>query len=87
MVPGDRVAIALAPGIPFAEAFHACLLLGAVAVPVDVRLGQAERALICDGSALIVEEPLNGGLSTRASRRATAHPHRRAIVRIPGPPA
>jgi len=66
---GDRVAIALAPGIGFAEAFHACLLLGAVAVPVDVRLGPAERALICDGSALIVEEPLSEASSTRTRGR------------------
>jgi O-succinylbenzoic acid--CoA ligase len=66
---GDRVAIALAPGSGFAEAFHACLLLGAVAVPVDVRLGPAERALICDGAALIVEEPLSEASSTRTRGR------------------
>ncbi len=64
---GDRVAIALPPGIPFAVAFHACLQLGAVAVPVDVRLGAAERALVCDGAALVVQEPLDEGSSTRAS--------------------
>ncbi len=63
----DRVAIALAPGIPFAEAFHACLLLGAVAVPVDVRLGAAERALVCDGAALVLEEPLDEVSSPRSS--------------------
>jgi O-succinylbenzoic acid--CoA ligase len=58
VTPGDRVAIALAPGLAFAETFHACLLLGAVVVPVDVRLGAAERALVCDGAVLIVDEPL-----------------------------
>ncbi len=36
--PGQRVAIALPPGLAFAQALHACLLLGAVAVPVDLRL-------------------------------------------------
>src|ERR1700676_3183657 len=41
--PGQRVAIAVPPGLAFAEALHACLLLGAVAVPVDVRLSAAER--------------------------------------------
>ncbi|HEY2537727.1 MAG TPA: AMP-binding protein [Solirubrobacteraceae bacterium] len=56
---GDRVAIALPPGLPFAEALHACLLLGAVAVPVDLRLSEAERAHICDGAALIVSETLS----------------------------
>jgi len=69
VVPGDRVAIALPPGLPFVEAFHACLLLGAVAVPVDLRLGEAERALIRDGAALIVEDRLNRELSKRASPR------------------
>src|SRR5437870_4366466 len=58
VAPGERVAIALAPGLAFAEAFHACLLLGAVAVPVDMRLGAAERALVCDGAALVVSEAL-----------------------------
>jgi len=80
---GDRVAITLPPGIPFAEAFHACLQLGAVAVPVDVRLGAAERALVCDGAALIVEEPLGSRPPTRASRPRAGtsgsadHPHHR----------
>jgi o-succinylbenzoate---CoA ligase len=53
---GDRVAIALPAGLAFAETFHACLCLGAVAVPVDVRLGAAERALVCDGAAVVVSE-------------------------------
>jgi o-succinylbenzoate---CoA ligase len=66
VVSGDRVAIALAPGLAFAETLHACLLLGAVAVPVDVRLGSGERALVCDGAALVVEEPLDVESSTRS---------------------
>ena len=41
---GARVALALEPGVPFVEALHACLLLGAAAMPVDPRLGPAERA-------------------------------------------
>jgi o-succinylbenzoate---CoA ligase len=57
---GDRVAIALPPGLQFAEALHACLLLGAVAVPVDLRLADAERAYICDGAALVVSETFSG---------------------------
>jgi o-succinylbenzoate---CoA ligase len=54
---GDRVAIVLPPGLEFARTFHACLLLGAVAVPVDVRLSEGERAVQCDGAALVVSEP------------------------------
>ena len=57
VLAGDRVAIALPPGLAFAEAFHACLLLGAVAVPVDLRLSAAERTLVC-ADAPVVEERL-----------------------------
>ena len=57
---GDRVAIALPPGLEFAETLHACLLLGAVAVPVDLRLADAERAHVCDGASAIVSETLSG---------------------------
>src|ERR1017187_1373928 len=56
--PGDRVAIALAPGLAFAQALHACLLLGAVAVPIDLRLTVAERELLSTGAALLLDEPL-----------------------------
>src|ERR1700684_1234709 len=56
--PGERVAIALPAGPPFAYALHACLQLGAVAVPVDLRLGETERRAITAGAAAIVDEPL-----------------------------
>ncbi|MGO9322690.1 MAG: AMP-binding protein [Solirubrobacteraceae bacterium] len=56
--PRARVAIALPAGLGFAQALHACLLLGAVAVPVDLRLSPAERARIVEGAAVLVEEPL-----------------------------
>jgi len=55
---GARVAIALPAGLELAQALHACLLLGAVAVPVDLRLAAAERALVADGAAVLVDEPL-----------------------------
>jgi O-succinylbenzoic acid--CoA ligase len=56
--PGQRVAIALPAGLDFAYALHACLLLGVAAVPVDLRLGSAERRAIQDGAALVLDEPL-----------------------------
>ncbi len=59
--PGDRVAIALPAGLEFAQALHACLLLGAAVVPVDLRLAPAERERIAGGAAVLVEEPLPGG--------------------------
>jgi O-succinylbenzoic acid--CoA ligase len=55
---GDRVAIALAPGLQFAVALHATLRLGAVAVPVDLRLGDAERAQRAATCAVTVDAPL-----------------------------
>ncbi|HVR05246.1 MAG TPA: AMP-binding protein, partial [Solirubrobacteraceae bacterium] len=54
---GERVAIALPAGLDFAVALHACLLLGAAAVPVDLRLGEAERRAICAGVGVVVDEP------------------------------
>jgi O-succinylbenzoic acid--CoA ligase len=62
--PGVRVAIALPSGLDFAETLHACLLLGAVAVPVDLRLGAGERAAIADGCENLVSEPLRGGAAS-----------------------
>jgi o-succinylbenzoate---CoA ligase len=42
--PGGRVAILLPPGLDFAVALHACLLAGAAAMPIDLRLAERERA-------------------------------------------
>jgi o-succinylbenzoate---CoA ligase len=56
--PGERVAIALPAGLDFARALHACLLLGASAVPVDLRLAEAERERVAAGAAALVAEPL-----------------------------
>jgi len=59
--PGERVAIALPAGLAFAQALHACMLLGAVAVPVDLRLSAVEREHVAAGSTVTVREPLSGG--------------------------
>jgi o-succinylbenzoate---CoA ligase len=56
--PGERVAIALEPGVEFARALHACMLLGAVAVPVDLRLTGEERERISGAANVLVEQPL-----------------------------
>jgi o-succinylbenzoate---CoA ligase len=42
--PGDRVALLLPAGEAFVVALHAVLLAGAAAMPVDLRLGERERA-------------------------------------------
>ena len=58
---GARVAIALPAGLDFAQALHACLLLGAAAVPIDPRLTDGERERIAAGCAVTVDEPFGDG--------------------------
>jgi O-succinylbenzoic acid--CoA ligase len=70
--PGERVAIALAPGVAFAHALHACFLLGAVAVPVDLRLSASERKRIAADAIVLVEEPLPIAVGAGQEREALA---------------
>ncbi len=70
--PGAHVAIALPPGLAFAQSLQACLLAGAVAVPVDLRLSAAEREHVVAGAALVIEEPLGEGSAVDGS---PASPH------------
>src|ERR1700726_1188256 len=55
--PGDRVANALSAGIGFAPALHACMLVGAIAMPIDSRLTAEERQSIVAG-VVLVDRPL-----------------------------
>jgi O-succinylbenzoic acid--CoA ligase len=55
---GSRVALALPAGPEFVIALHGCLLLGAAAVPVDLRLSELERAERMGGADVVVTEPL-----------------------------
>src|SRR3954454_12533374 len=55
---GDRVGLELPPGEAFVIALHAILLLGAVAVPIDTRLGPDRRLAVGRG----------GGAGTTPSR-------------------
>jgi o-succinylbenzoate---CoA ligase len=48
--PGERVPLTQPAGLDFAVALHACLLAGAAAMPVDPRLGEAERAAVLAGA-------------------------------------
>jgi O-succinylbenzoic acid--CoA ligase len=52
---GDPVALALAPGLEFAYVLHACLLLGAVVVPVDLRLSSAEQRVVAARSVELID--------------------------------
>ena len=58
--PGDRVGIALPARRAFVEALHGCMRLGAVAVPIDLRLRPGERRLRTAGCAAVVTDPLEG---------------------------
>jgi O-succinylbenzoic acid--CoA ligase len=54
---GARVGLAIAPGTDYVVALHACLLAGALVVPVDLRLTEAERPevdVLVEGDALAV---------------------------------
>lgn len=66
VAPGERVAIALAPGIDFAVALHACFAAGAVALPVDPRLPRELWGI--DGCAAVVDRPLECTASEHAAR-------------------
>jgi O-succinylbenzoic acid--CoA ligase len=66
---GERVAIALEPGLDFAVALHACLLSGAVAVPVDLRLTAGEQAAVRSGCVSTID----GRLAARRGAGAAEH--------------
>jgi o-succinylbenzoate---CoA ligase len=57
---GRPVGLALEPGLPFVEALHGCLLLGAPAIPVDPRLSERERDAILRDVEQTVTRPLRG---------------------------
>jgi O-succinylbenzoic acid--CoA ligase len=80
VVPGDRVGIALPARRAFAETLHGCLLLGAAAVPVDLRLKPAERRARTGDCAAVISEPLDGLVDTAAPVGATHDLDATAIV-------
>jgi O-succinylbenzoic acid--CoA ligase len=53
-----RAAIALAPGEDFVVALHACLLAGVAAVPLDLRLSEAEREQRLAGADVVIDTPI-----------------------------
>jgi o-succinylbenzoate---CoA ligase len=68
---GGRVALALPAGVPFVAALHATLMLGATAVPIDLRLSPREQERRAEGAAVVVTEPLRraGEPDARRSER------------------
>ena len=70
MGEGDRVALALPAGAAFVAALHGCLRIGAVAVPVDLRLGEADQKAVIR-TAHVIDEPPNAQRPTPDARRPT----------------
>jgi O-succinylbenzoic acid--CoA ligase len=78
--PGSKVALALPPGRRFADVLHACFLLGAIAVPVDLRMSAQEQRLIVTGAAVVADEEWVAsvraeGASTRTAERLVSTSH------------
>jgi o-succinylbenzoate---CoA ligase len=67
--PFDHVGIALPPGEGFCIALHAVLRLGAVAVPVDVRLSARERARVIEGTTEVIDGAVIGTPAAEARLR------------------
>jgi O-succinylbenzoic acid--CoA ligase len=70
---GDRVALALPASADFAIALHACLLLGAATVPIDLRLTSEERHERAATAVLVVDEPLHGRNPPRSEPQLRAN--------------
>jgi O-succinylbenzoic acid--CoA ligase len=68
---GDRVALAL-PSDELVVALHGCLLIGAVAVPIDRRLREAERGARAAAAKLVLEEPVTGQPAAPAALELSA---------------
>ena len=71
VVEGDRVALLLPPGEQFAIHFHAALLLGAVAVPIDPASAADQIAARTSDSRVVVDGPLESHEDPAATLLAT----------------
>src|SRR5947209_11315320 len=69
----DRVALEIDDRVDFLIALHACLLLGAPAVPIDLRLSESERELRRREAVITIQEPL--GPADGVLWRSTAPPN------------
>jgi o-succinylbenzoate---CoA ligase len=78
-VTAPRVALALPPGLEFAVALHACLLAGAVAVPVDLR----EPELRLAGAGQVIEAVESGGRVRKVGSEAALLVHTSGTTGVP----
>jgi o-succinylbenzoate---CoA ligase len=75
---GDKVALALPAGTDFAVALHAVLALGAAALPVDLRLPEADQAARAAAAGHVVDAPV--APSAGEPPLAAAHDERVALA-------
>ncbi len=80
VVAGDRVAIVLPAGTDFVVTFHAVLLLGAVAVPLDPRTPPEQLQARIEATRTVVERPLDGHQDPAALLLQTHDLDRVAVV-------
>jgi len=80
---GDRVAVLLPPGVEFAAVLHALPRLGAVLVPVNTRLSEAERRSVVEG-AHVVDAPLTGEEADVALRDSADPDEPHSIIHTSG---
>jgi len=91
--PGERVALEGPPGLGFAVRLHGCMARGAVAVPVDPRLGPRERAAVLAAQAPAPPDALlvvhtsgtTGAPRPVALTRANVLAQAQACARVLGP--
>jgi O-succinylbenzoic acid--CoA ligase len=77
---GERVGIALAPGEAFCIAPARHPALGAVAVPVDLRLSARERERVAQGTVEVIDGAVIGHAGLRGAPARAPRPRRPAIV-------
>lgn len=78
VAPGERVATTLPPGPQFAALLHALPKLGAVLVPLNTRLTQAEQdevVHIADAKVVVREEPRGRGEALLRQMADPEEPH------------
>jgi O-succinylbenzoic acid--CoA ligase len=74
---GARVGLAIPPGVEYVVALHACLLAGALVVPIDLRLTEAERPAM--------DVLIDAGFAPRANTRSATSPPGRALHDLDDP--
>ena len=81
---GERVGLALASGVDFVVALHACILAGAAIVPIDLRHSEQERAKRLGGAQLIVTQLPREGPPTMPSISQGDGDHVLAVMHTSG---